>query len=546
MRRGAQVRRYLTSFDSLRLPQVFTDVAVIGSGVAALRTALELAPELRVTIVTKADLAESNSFYAQGGIAAVIMPSDSIESHVVDTLRTGCGLADETTVRKVVRLAPEVVEELIDWGAAFDREAGEISPSREGGHSKARVLHARGDETGKEITTTLIDRVRASENIEVRAETCAVDLLTADEDGAVVGVLVWHSTRGPCVLRARRTVLATGGAGRIYRETTNPEVATGDGLAMAYRAGALLADLEFVQFHPTTLYLAGASRHLISETVRGEGGRLVDKAGRTFMQEYHPMGDLAPRDVVSRAILDYMRKTGATHVFLDLTHLGAKVRKRFPGIAEACGQFDIDIATHRIPVRPSAHYMIGGVQVDEHGRTTLPHLYACGEVTATGLHGANRLGSNSLLEGLVFGRAAGRHILGEMGGSDAGPEGQIPERIRSNQTRSTRGTLNLADVRNSLRALMWRNVGIVRTKLDLEEADGLIEFWQSYVLDKLFEDPSGWELQNMLTLGRLMGHAAYLRTETRGVHFREDYPERNDEEWARHIVLQYGHNPSIE
>jgi L-aspartate oxidase len=259
------------------------------------------------------------------------------------------------------------------------------------------------------------------------------------------------------------------------------------------------------------------------------------------MADYHPQGDLAPRDVVSRAILDHMRKTGATHVFLDLASLGPGVRQRFPGIAEACDQFDIDIARDRIPVRPSAHYMIGGVRVDGDGRTDLENLYACGEVTATGLHGANRLGSNSLLEGLVFGRLAGRRICEELARGTAGSSG--PERIASDVARSTRGELNLGDVRNSLRAVVWRNVGIARHQDDLAEAEGLIEFWQSYVLDKVFEAPSGWELQNMLTLGRLMAHAAFLRTETRGVHYRSDWPERDDARWEKHILIQYGRDP---
>jgi len=552
MRRQAQVRRYLTAFDTARLPQVFTDVVVLGSGVAALRAALEMAPALQVTLITKNDLTESNSYYAQGGIAAAVAPADSVESHVADTLATGCGLSDETVVRQVVTAAPDCVRELVEWGAEFDKTDGRISVGREGGHSAPRIIHARGDETGKEITSALLERVARAESIDVRQNTFAIDLLTAglrpgEAGTAVVGVLVWHPTQGVYVVRARRTVLATGGLGRIYRETTNPDVATGDGLAMAYRAGAVVADMEFVQFHPTTLYIAGASRHLISETVRGEGGRLVDKAGKPFMHEYHPMGDLAPRDVVSRAIVDHMRKTGETHVFLDLTHLGPDVRKRFPGIAKACAQFGIDIAKHPIPVRPAAHYMIGGVKVDLVGRSNLEGLLACGEVSSTGLHGANRLGSNSLLEGLVYGRLAGRQIVEELTGQPAVPAArETPERIRSDVSRSTRGELNLPDVQSSLRSLLWRNVGIVRNAEDLAEADALIEFWQGYVLDKVFDQPAGWELQNMLTLGRLMAQAANLRTETRGVHYRVDYPERDDDHWQKHIRMERGGEVRLE
>lgn len=539
MRRAAQVRRYLTAFDTTRLPQVFTDVVVVGGGVAALRACIEMAPTLQITVLLKDRTSDSNSYHAQGGIAAAVSPEDSIESHIADTLTAGCGLSDPQVVRRVVAAAPDCIRELVKWGAAFDSAGGALSAGREGGHSAARIIHARGDATGKEITTTLLRRARKFDTIDLREDTFTVDLLSVGR--TVVGVLARHPKQGLFVVRAKRTILATGGIGHMYRETTNPDGATGDGLAMAYRAGATLADLEFVQFHPTTLYIAGASRHLISETVRGEGGRLVDKAGRAFMDDYHPQGDLAPRDVVSRAILDHMRKTGATHVFLDLALLGPGVRQRFPGIAEACDQFDIDIARDRIPVRPSAHYMIGGVRVDGDGRTDLENLYACGEVTATGLHGANRLGSNSLLEGLVFGRLAGRRICEELARGTAGSSG--PERIASDVARSTRGELNLGDVRNSLRAVMWRNVGIARHQDDLAEAEGLIEFWQSYVLDKVFETPSGWELQNMLTLGRLMAHAAFLRTETRGVHYRSDWPERDDARWKKHILIQYGRDP---
>ncbi|HUX02114.1 MAG: L-aspartate oxidase [Phycisphaerae bacterium] len=539
MRRAAQVRRYLTAFDTARLPQVFTDVVIVGGGVAALRASIEIGRALQVTVLLKNQPTDSNSYHAQGGIAAVIRPDDSIEHHVADTLSAGCGLSDEPVVREVVSAAPACLEELVKWGARFDSADGRIVAGREGGHSAPRIIHARGDETGKEITSALLRRARRFDTMDLREDTFAVDLLSADR--TVLGVLAWHATHGLFVVWARRTVLATGGLGRIYRETTNPEGATGDGLAMAYRAGATLADLEFVQFHPTTLYIAGASRHLISETVRGEGGCLVDKTGRAFMTDYHPQGDLAPRDVVSRAILQHMRRSGATHVYLDLSPLGPKVRERFPSIAAACDQFDIDIARDLVPVRPSAHYMVGGVKVDGAGRTDLANLYAVGEVSATGLHGANRLGSNSLLEGLVFGRLAGRAIREELAAAPGERAGT--ERIRSDVSRSTRGELNLGDVRNSLRALAWRNVGIARDKEDLVEAEGLIEFWQSYVLDKVFEDPAGWELQNMLALGRLMTHAALVRTETRGVHYRSDYPERDDARWKKHILIQYGRDP---
>ncbi|MDK1032336.1 MAG: FAD-binding protein, partial [Planctomycetia bacterium] len=373
-----------------------------------------------------------------------------------------------------------------------------------------------------------------AKNITVLEDTFALDLLTADE--RVVGVLAWQG--GPVAVFARRTILATGGLGQIFRETTNPDVATGDGLAMAYRAGADLADMEFIQFHPTTLYLAGASRQLISETVRGEGAYLIDKNGRRFMFDYHTDGELAPRDVVSQAIVRQMALTRSTQVFLDLRHLDAKhVRVRFPNIWQTCAEFDIDISEDLIPVRPSAHYMIGGIAVDDEGRTTLENLLACGEVASTGLHGANRLGSNSLLEALVYGRVTGRVVAEEIS-AERRPAETPP--ITSQIDESMRANLNIRDVRNSLKAAMWRNVGIERRGTQLAETDKSMEFWQSYVLDKVFADSEGWELQNMLSLGRLMAHAALLREETRGVHHRVDFPERDDANWSRHTIIRRG------
>ncbi|MBN2582717.1 MAG: FAD-binding protein, partial [Planctomycetes bacterium] len=311
--------------------------------------------------------------------------------------------------------------------------------------------------------------------------------------------------------------------------------ATGDGMAIAYRAGAELEDLEFVQFHPTTLYIAGASRALISETVRGEGGRLVDRNGTRFMPEYHPDAELAPRDIVSRSIVRQMAKTDSTNVYLDLRHLKAeRLYSRFPFIRTICRDFDIDIARDLIPVRPAAHYTIGGVRVDADGLSSLPRLYACGEVACTRLHGANRLGSNSLLEGLVFGYRAGRQIAAQLSGGNGAAR---PPRLQFTVDRSDRTVLDVADVQNSLRAVMWRNVGIERDAHHLGETEEIIEFWQSYVLDKEFDGPQGWQLQNMLTLARLMARAASRREESRGTHFRRDFPERDDAHWQKHIDL---------
>ncbi|NLX59060.1 MAG: L-aspartate oxidase [Phycisphaerae bacterium] len=537
MVRHRNLRRYLVGFDTSTLPQIFTDCLVIGGGVAGLRVALEVAeagPDVRVTLATKTELLESNSYYAQGGIAAVTDPvEDSPEKHRADTLATACGLADEAIVEMVVGEGPDRIRDLIDWGTPFDRDGDALSLTREGGHSARRILHASGDSTGREISQTMAAQARVQSRIVLRERTYTIDLLTGDT-GEVLGALLWTAATGLTVCWARFTVLASGGAGRLYRESTNPETATGDGMAIAYRAGAELEDLEFVQFHPTTLYIAGASRALISETVRGEGGRLLDRNGTRFMPEYHADAELAPRDVVSRAIVRQMAKTDSTNVYLDLRHLKAEhLYARFPFIRTICRDFDIDIARDLIPVRPAAHYTIGGVRVDGDGRTSLPRLYACGEVSCTRLHGANRLGSNSLLEGLVFGYRAGRRIVEQLA---VGNGTSRPPRLQFTVAHSDRTVLDVDDVQNSLRAIMWRNVGIERDARHLAETEEIIEFWQSYVLDKEFADPRGWQLQNMLTLARLVARSANQRQESRGTHFRTDFPERDDAHWQHHIV----------
>jgi L-aspartate oxidase len=533
------LRRYLVGFDSSSLPQIFTDCLIVGGGVAGLRAALEVAangPDLRVTIAAKSELRESNSFYAQGGVAAAIDPDDSPARHAADTLAAGCGLSDDEVVNLVCREAPERVRELVAWGTPFDREGDELALTREGGHSARRILHAAGDATGREITQTLMAQVRVNPRILVRERTFAIDLLT-DDGGQCVGALLWTAPAGLTVCWSRQTILATGGAGQLYRETTNPLVATGDGLAIGYRAGAELVDLEFVQFHPTTLYIAGASRALVSETARGEGGRLVDRNGQRFMPDYAPDAELAPRDVVARSIVRQMAQTDSTCVYLDLRHLPReRLYARFPYIREICSSFDIDIARDLIPVRPAAHYMIGGLRVDLQGRTTLARLYACGECASTGLHGANRLGSNSLLEALVYGHRAGRDIVAALQGETAPLQ---PRRTRFAVDPSDRTVLDIADVRNSLRAVMWRNVGIERDQRHLRETEEIIEFWQSYVLDKEFDEPAGWELQNMLTLSRLVSRSALERAESRGTHFRTDFPERDDAHWQKHLARSF-------
>jgi len=534
MTEKSEFRRYLVNVDSISAHQLFTDCVVIGTGIAGLRAALEAAERRSVIIVCKGNAEESNTFKAQGGIATVLDKADTFESHIADTLKTGCGICDEGVVDLVVRQGPELVKQLLKWGTEFDLRENHIAATLEGGHSYPRVAHAHGDETGRAIAEALIERARRNSNIRIMENFFTIDLLTND-DNKCVGIIGYEHKRGPQIIWAANTVLATGGAGRLYRETTNPEAATGDGIALAYRAGAVLRDLELVQFHPTTLYIAGATRALISETLRGEGAVLLDSKGRRFMKDYHEAAELAPRDIVSRAILAQMRKTESTHVYLDVRHFEkAFFAKRFPWINELLESFDIDITNDLIPVRPSAHYMIGGVKTDLAAKTSIEGLYACGEIASTGLHGANRLGSNSLLEGLVFGKIAGQEILQKKKATAAHLKHPL---IKYQIPHSDRTRLDTDDVRNSLRALMWRNVGITRLDQPLTEVQEIIRFWQRYVMDKIFDSPAGWECQNMLTASLLIAQSAQQRRESRGVHYRRDFPETDDKNFKKHIEI---------
>ena len=415
----------------------------------------------------------------------------------------------------------------------MDMAGGKIVAGREGGHSRARIAHALGDATGKAIVHAMAEPVRKEGNIKLFEHCYCIDLLT--HDGRCCGVICYHPRHGLQCIWARQIVLASGGAGRLYRETTNPVGATADGLAMAYRAGAVLRDVEFVQFHPTTLYVAGATRALITEAIRGEGGVLIDRMGKRFMPDYHEMADLAPRDVVSRAIYEQMAKTKSTHVFLDVRHLGREfVAQRFPTIYELCQAFGIDVENDAIPVRPSGHYMIGGVKTDIDGRTNLTNLYCCGEAASTGLHGSNRLASNSLLEGMVFGQICGQNIAEHLKST---PNEIQRRKIISDIPRSDRTELDIADVASSLRSVMTRNVGVERRADRLAETIEIVDFWQRYVMDKVFDDPDGWQCQNMLTVSRLIVQSALERTESRGVHYRTDFVERDDTRFRRHIEI---------
>jgi L-aspartate oxidase len=524
--------RYLVQYSPKHIPHRFTDILIIGAGIAGLRAALEVPPELDVLVVTKDNIQQSNSSYAQGGIAGVLSPEDRFENHIEDTLTAGAGLCDRDVVELVVREAPEHIADLVRWGTHFDEEGGQLALTREGGHSHRRIVHALGDATGFEVMRAIIERARQTPHLTLWDETFTLDLLT--HEGACVGALVARPAHGRLLIWAKQVILASGGCGMVYRETTNPPVATGDGMAAAHRAGAELRDMEFMQFHPTVLYVAGSSRFLVSEAVRGEGAYLRDRNGRRFMPDLDARAELAPRDVVAQAIFRTMARTRHPNVYLDLSHLDAGVvRRRFPGIDKVCRGFGLDITRDHVPVRPGAHYMIGGVTVDNHGHTTLPGLWAAGEVTSSGLHGANRLASNSLLEGLVFGAACGR---GAAAAAPAMPDTLTALPLRSRFDPETDGSLDVADITNSLRSLMVRNLGVVRDRAGLEEAQRDVEFWCRYVLAAEFDGRAGWELQNLLTIARLMIGSALARAESRGVHFRSDFPQRDDAHWQRHVV----------
>ena len=543
------IPRYLTNFAPKEVSHRFADVLIIGGGLAGLRAALEVDSSLTVIVITKDVIRQSNSAYAQGGIAGVLHPEDRIEWHVRDTMTAGGNLCDLDIVEYVIEQAPQRITELIEMGTRFDRkktatqrttpaeeDPADLTLGREGGHSHNRILHANGDATGAEIMRAVIEQVRNAENIQVVENAFTLDLLTSEERcrGAVVA-----DGKNKFLFWGKETILCTGGAGQLFRETTNPSVATADGHAMAIRAGVELRDMEFMQFHPTVLYIAGSSRTLITEAVRGEGAYLVDSSGYRFMKDYDDRLELAPRDVVSQSIVTQMEKTHAANVFLSLKHLDPQhVRERFPGIAKAVAEFGLDITCDPIPVRPGAHYMIGGIRVDRVGRTSLEGLWAAGEATSSGLHGANRLASNSLLEGLVYGVSAAREAAKEAMKSIDNSLEVFP--ISSDALQTSQAALDIYDIRNSLKSLLGRSAGVRREAKSLTAAIETIERWQSYVLAQEFPDAKGWELQNMLTVGKLLCAAALKREESRGVHLRTDFPDTDDENWRKHLCFRGG------
>ena len=523
---------------------------VVGCGVAGLRAAIDLGQVAPVLVLAKASLEETATAWAQGGIAAALSDEDEISLHEKDTIEAGDGLCNEEAVRILVEEGPARIQELIAWGTQFDRAGTKLAFTREGAHSRSRVLHAHGDSTGREISRALFARARTIERIQIRAQAFTTGLLL--ENGAVAGVRVLDERSGaPLAIHAGGVLLATGGLGQVYRETTNPEVATGDGMAVAYEAGAELSDLEFVQFHPTALAVKGAPRFLLSEALRGEGGVLRNLLLERFMKRYHEALELAPRDVVARPIVAEMNRTESEYVYLDMTSREEDyLKRRFPRIYATCLQYGIDITSDLIPVRPAAHYSMGGVRTDLVGRTSVAGLYAAGETAATGVHGANRLASNSLLEGLVYAARAGLAMAKEC------PPEKATSRARA-QGKRDRGAVDHAasgdkpalpgrpnTAIEAIRELMWRHVGILRHGPDLASA---VEHLASMKLDELQPlTRANCQARNRWTLAQLIARSALQRQESRGSHYRVDFPFRDDERLRKHSVIAKGKEVAFE
>ncbi len=488
------------------------DFLVIGAGVAGLRAAIELAYSGSVLVIAKDTLRESSSEYAQGGIAVALSDDDEVELHEQDTLSAGDGLCDRHAVHTLVEEGPAAIQQLIDWGAEFDREGLRLSFTREGAHSRNRILHAHGDSTGREIARTLYQKACSQPSIRFQSYAAVVDLLRSGK--SVCGAVMYdEKTKSLARVAARAVLLATGGLGRVYKETTNPDVATGDGVGMAWRAGAQISNIEFVQFHPTALHVENAPRFLLSEALRGEGAYLLNNAGERFMHRYHPMLELAPRDVVSRAIVEEMRRTHAPHVFLDLTHRPPEfIRARFPRVYETCLRYGVDISLQAAPVHPAAHYAMGGVSTDLNGATSLNRLFAAGEAACTGVHGANRLASNSLLEGVVFGARAGAAMRAFAGEPVLPCDGEIPIEFPGISEKH-------------VRELAWEHCGILRN------AEGLAATCRELEASAMAPHPQAdlplYDLRNIHAVASLIARCALDRRESRGGHFRTDYPEKD-------------------
>ena len=512
------------------------DFVIVGCGIAGLRAAIEAGQHGSVLVLAKSELTETATEQAQGGIAAALSDEDEISLHEQDTLNAGDGLCHPEAVKVLVEEGPKYIHQLIEWGTQFDRAGTKLAFTREGAHSRSRVLHAHGDSTGREISRALFAKAHTLPAISIRSHAFTTELVV--DKGRVVGLrFLDEAEQQQHEVRAGALLLATGGLGQVYRETTNPNVATGDGMAIAYQAGAELSDLEFVQFHPTALAVKGAPHFLLSEALRGEGGILRNVQLHRFMKHYSEAGELAPRDVVARAIVAEMHKTQSDCVYLDMTAKSAEfLQKRFPRIYSTCLQYGVDIATDVIPVRPAAHYAMGGVKTDLLGRSSLPGLYVAGETAATGVHGANRLASNSLLEGLVFGARAGSAMVAEVKPEKkrAAAHGSTAAAKRANAARSAPSNAEAkpSPALEQIRSILWKDVGILRDGKGLKQA---MEALAALDIKRPAEaSRESCELHNVWTLARLIARSALAREESRGSHYRSDFPFRNDEAFQKH------------
>ncbi|HEY1800353.1 MAG TPA: L-aspartate oxidase [Terriglobales bacterium] len=504
-----------------------TDFIVVGAGIAGLRAAIELAAAGRVVVLTKREVTDSNTQWAQGGIAAALSDEDEVGLHFQDTLNAGDGLCNPEAVKILVEEGPERIEELIAWGTQFDRDGTKLAFGREGAHSRNRILHAHGDSTGREIARALYAKVKTLPNISVCEFEFSTDLFL--EAKAVRGIHLIDDAGAHQTITASAVLLASGGLGQLYRNTTNPTVATGDGVAMAFRARAEISDIEFIQFHPTALYLKNAPRFLLSEALRGEGAYLRNNEMVRFMSNYHELAELAPRDVVARAIVNELSVSHAEKpaVYLDLTHLdAARIKERFPRIYSTCLQYSIDITADLIPIHPAAHYSMGGIRTDMDGRTSVKRLYAAGETAATGVHGANRLASNSLLEGLVFGARAGSTMRDELREVTSRTTQDTQQELAKSNDQAELAEAQIQEIQN----LMWQDVGIIRAGSGLKQAIHKLE----EIRLTTPRSRRAWEARNLHTAGLLVARSALAREESRGAHYRADFPSHNDA--AKHSI----------
>lgn len=515
------------------MKEEYKDVIIIGAGVSGLRASISLENAGEVVVIAKDDLSESSSEYAQGGIAVALSDEDTVGIHFQDTINAGDGLCDEEAVSILVVEGPIRIKELIEWGTEFDKQGTKLAFTKEAAHSRNRILHAHGDSTGKEIVRALLARASHIPNIQFLEKHFTLKILISEDNKAKGIICIDEKAKEIKIMYAKAILLATGGSGRVYKETTNPSLATGDGLSYAFEAGAKMMDLEFVQFHPTSLYLKHSPRFLLSEALRGEGAYLINSKGERFMHKYHQLKELAPRDVVSRSIIEEMEITKSSCVFLDLRHLSSDfIKQRFPNIYNTCLNYGVDITKDIVPVHPAAHYFMGGVMTDLNARTSIEGLYAAGETACTGVHGANRLASNSLLEGIVFGARAGECIKNDLPSLKLSKSNEIPKIVFTQVDENY-----LMNYQKKFKHLAWDKIGIKRNEKFLIEALRIIKEMEKELPEDLIPNRLLAETINLKNVAKMIALFALLRTESRGAHYRIDFPHRDDKNWKKHQIF---------